>query len=64
MARKDGWLAAGWRKADPVVYASGPVWQETIIHEEPVGQEGLILESAAGGDHALAGDRDLAFGQP
>ena len=64
VARKDGWLAAGWRKADPVVYASGPVWQETIISDEPVGQEGLILESAAGGDHALAGDRDLAFGQP
>ena len=63
-ARKDGWLAAGWRKADPVVYASGPGWQETIISEEPRVQEGLILESAAAGDQAPAGDHDLAFGQP
>ena len=63
-ARKDCWLAAGWRRADPVVYSSGPGWQETIISEEPRVQEGLILESAAAGDQARAGDHDLAFGQP
>ena len=63
-ARNDGWLAAGWRRADPVVYSSGPGWQETIISEEPRVQEGLILESAAAGDQARAGDHDLAFGQP
>ncbi|MFM1904843.1 MAG: hypothetical protein RLZZ440_2743 [Planctomycetota bacterium] len=59
-ARKDGWLAAGWRKADPVIYASGPVMQETIISEEPIVNEGLILESAAAG---LVGDH-LASLQP
>ncbi|MEX0669053.1 MAG: hypothetical protein WD060_01160 [Pirellulales bacterium] len=32
-ARKDGWLAAGWRKAYPVVYQSAP--QETIVSGEP-----------------------------
>ncbi len=59
-ARKDGWLAAGWRKADPVIYASGPMVRETIISEEPVVQEGLMLESAAG----PAGSGELAFVQP
>jgi hypothetical protein len=55
VARKDGWLAAGWRKADPVVYSSGPVLRETImvreprvIHAGPVRHEGLMLESATG----------------
>ena len=32
-ARKDGWLAAGWRKAYPVVYESAP--QETTVSGEP-----------------------------
>jgi hypothetical protein len=32
-ARKDGWLAAGWRKPYPVVYESAP--QEIIVSEEP-----------------------------
>jgi len=57
VARKDGWLTAGWRNADPVVYeafASGPVggdmpWQERIISEEPVVHGGVIFESAGGG---------------
>ncbi len=60
-ARKDGWLAAGWRKADPVIYASGPMVRETIISEEPIVQEGLILESAA---VVPAGSSELAFVQP
>jgi len=60
VARKDGWLTAGWRKADPVVYetfASGPVggdvpWQERIISEEPVVHGGVIFESAGSGQPA------------
>ncbi len=32
-ARKDGWLAAGWRKPYPVIYESAP--QEIIVSEEP-----------------------------
>lgn len=60
-ARKDGWLAAGWRKADPVIYASGPMVRETIISEEPLVQEGLILESAAVDP---VGSGGLAFVQP
>jgi hypothetical protein len=62
-ARKDGWLAAGWRKADPVVYgsfASGPIVpeqvipgeviiEERILSEEPVVHGGVIFESAAAG---------------
>jgi hypothetical protein len=55
VARKDGWLTAGWRKADPVVYqtfASGAVdgeliFEERIISEEPVVHGGVIFESAA-----------------
>lgn len=60
-ARKDGWLAAGWRKADPVIYASGPMVRETIISEEPILHEGLILESA---DVGPIGNGELAFVQP
>lgn len=32
-ARKDGWVAAGWRKPYPVVYESAP--REIIVAEEP-----------------------------
>jgi hypothetical protein len=32
-ARKDGWVAAGWRKPYPVVYESAP--QEIIVSGEP-----------------------------
>ena len=32
-ARKDGWVAAGWRKPYPVVYGSAP--REIIVSEEP-----------------------------
>jgi len=32
-ARKDGWVAAGWRKPYPVVYESVP--QEIIVSQEP-----------------------------
>ena len=32
-ARKDGWVAAGWRKPYPVVYES--VTQEIIVSGEP-----------------------------
>ena len=33
VARKDGWVAAGWRKPYPVVYESAP--QEIIVSGEP-----------------------------
>jgi hypothetical protein len=57
VARKDGWVTAGWRKADPVVYeafASGPVGgerivEERIISEEPVVHGGVIFESVGSG---------------
>jgi len=63
VARKDGWLAAGWRKADPVIHASfatGPIVpeqvipgeviiEERILSEEPVVHGGVIFESAAVG---------------
>ena len=62
VARKDGWLAAGWRKADPVVYetvvsetvvsdvAPGEgIIEERILSEEPVVHGGVIFESAAAG---------------
>jgi hypothetical protein len=32
-ARKDGWVAAGWRKPYPVVYESAP--QDIIVSQEP-----------------------------
>jgi hypothetical protein len=41
-ARKDGWLAAGWRKADPVVYESTP--QEVIVSGEPTLAEAVVGE--------------------
>jgi len=46
-ARKDGWLAAGWRKADPVVYESaidGGVVHERVIQGEMVPGEVIIEE--------------------
>jgi hypothetical protein len=46
-ARKDGWLAAGWRKADPVVYESvvdGSVVHERVIQGEMVPGEVIIEE--------------------
>ena len=33
VARKDGWVAVGWRKKDPVIYESAP--QEVIVSGEP-----------------------------
>jgi hypothetical protein len=35
VARKDGWVAAGWRKKDPVVYASEPTLAATLASLEP-----------------------------
>ncbi|MFM7136739.1 MAG: hypothetical protein ACKO1M_06685 [Planctomycetota bacterium] len=62
VARKDGWLAAGWRKADPVVYESVAtgvfheeaipgevIIEERILSEDPVVHGGVIFESAAEG---------------
>jgi hypothetical protein len=47
-ARKDGWLAAGWRKADPVVYesfASGESFVDGgIVHEQVIPGEVIIEE--------------------
>jgi hypothetical protein len=46
-ARKDGWLAAGWRKADPVVYESvvdGSVVHERVIQGEMIPGEVIIEE--------------------
>jgi hypothetical protein len=46
-ARKDGWLAAGWRKADPVVYESvvdGSSVHERVIQGEMVPGEVIIEE--------------------
>jgi hypothetical protein len=63
-ARKDGWLAAGWRKADPVIDASTPVIHETILSEKPIGQDGLMLESAATGQALPGSADDLASLQP
>jgi hypothetical protein len=73
--RKDGWLAAGWRKADPVVYESfadgGIVHQqvmpgeviveERILSQEPVVHDGVIFESAA---ETGAGSGALVLSQP
>ena len=52
VARKDGWVAAGWRKADPVVYATetvveGPVVRETITSTEPIILSGASFKTAA-----------------
>ena len=74
-ARKDGWLAAGWRKADPVVYesiADGSVVheqmipgeviiEERILSEDPVVHGGVIFESAAEGGAETAA---LVLSQP
>jgi hypothetical protein len=35
VARKDGWVAAGWRKKDPVVYASEPTLAATLASLQP-----------------------------
>jgi hypothetical protein len=35
VARKDGWVAAGWRKKDRVVYASEPTLAATLASLEP-----------------------------
>ena len=46
-ARKDGWLAVGWRKADPVVYESvidGGIVHERVIQGEMVPGEVIIEE--------------------
>jgi hypothetical protein len=47
-ARKDGWLAAGWRKADPVVYetfATGESFVDGgIVHEQVIPGEVIIEE--------------------
>ena len=52
VARKDGWVAAGWRKADPVVRATetvveGPVVRETVTSTEPVIPSGVSFKTAA-----------------
>jgi len=74
-ARKDGWLVAGWRKADPVVYesfADGSIVHEQMIHgeviieerilsEDPVVHGGVIFESAAEGGAETAA---LVLSQP
>ncbi len=55
VARKDGWVTAGWRKADPVVYGtviSRAAPGERIISEEPLLHGGVIFESAAEGGSA------------
>ncbi len=52
-ARKDGWLAAGWRKADPVVYeafvsgesfSTGPIIHEQVIPGEVIIEERVLSE--------------------
>jgi hypothetical protein len=47
-ARKDGWLAAGWRKADPVVYetfATGESFVDGgIVHEQVIPGEVIVEE--------------------
>jgi hypothetical protein len=74
-ARKDGWLAAGWRKADPVVYESfvdggivreqmipgKVIIEERVLSEEPVVHGGVIFESAA---EVQAGSGSLVLSQP
>jgi hypothetical protein len=74
-ARRDGWLAAGWRKADPVVYESfvdggivreqmipgEVIVEERVLSEEPVLHGGVIFESAAEGQ---AGSGSLVLSQP
>jgi hypothetical protein len=71
-ARKDGWLVAGWRKADRVIYetvASAEAFpgemisEERIISEEPVVHGGVIFESAEGGGSA-ADATTLVLSQP
>ena len=60
-ARKDGWLVAGWRKADPVIYERAVshaipgevIIEERIISQEPVVHGGVIFESAAGAEAAV-----------
>jgi len=60
-ARKDGWLVAGWRKADPVHYGTvisnavpgERIVEERIISREPVVHGGVVLESAAAGEPAV-----------
>jgi hypothetical protein len=76
VARKDGWIAAGWRKPDRVISGSiaqggpfpgeviveGPVISgERIISEEPVVHGGVVFESAALGEAAAA---TLVLSQP
>jgi len=76
VARKDGWIAAGWRKPDQVISGSiaqggpfpgeviveGPVISgERIISEEPVVHGGVVFESAAVGEAAAA---TLVLSQP
>jgi hypothetical protein len=41
VARKDGWVVAGWRKKDPVVYSSGQFEQGDLIEGEVI--EGEII---------------------
>ena len=42
--RKDGWLAAGWRKPYPVVYESAP--QEIIVPGEPTLATATVIETS------------------
>jgi hypothetical protein len=57
-ARRDGWVVAGWRKADRIVGHGGSVVPGTIIHERvidgiPLGPgEEIVHPSAAHGDPA------------
>jgi hypothetical protein len=49
VARKDGWVIAGWRKKDPVVYSSGPILEGEIIGSsvEPMESAGVQTVSFA-----------------
>ncbi|MFM8415538.1 MAG: hypothetical protein ACKOCX_12535 [Planctomycetota bacterium] len=70
VARKDGWLAAGWRQADPVVYESAVppgipgevILEERIISQLPATRDGHIVESAAG--HQVVGPESFVLAQP
>ena len=69
VARKDGWVVAGWRQPDRVIsetLVADPVpgeiiIREEIIPEEPVVHGGVIFESA---DRAAAGAASVVFAQP
>jgi hypothetical protein len=45
-ARKDGWVAAGWRKPYPVVYESAP--QVTAVAPQPAVAAAAVIEASFG----------------